>query len=117
MDIVSVGATMNIMIAAVLAEGTTIIENAAKEPHIVDLANFLNAMGANISGAGTDVIKVRGVRHLRGGCYSIIPDQIEAGTCVAAVGCNRRQSADSKRNPQTSGMYFLQAAGNGRHRH
>ena len=85
MDIVSVGATMNIMIAAVLAEGTTIIENAAKEPHIVDLANFLNAMGANISGAGTDVIKVRGVRHLRGGCYSIIPDQIEAGTYMAAV--------------------------------
>ncbi len=85
LDIVSVGATMNIMIAAVLAEGTTIIENAAKEPHIVDLANFLNAMGANISGAGTDVIKVRGVRHLRGGCYSIIPDQIEAGTYMAAV--------------------------------
>ena len=85
LDIVSVGATMNIMIAAVLAEGTTIIENAAKEPHIVDLANFLNAMGANISGAGTDVIKVRGVRHLRGGHYSIIPDQIEAGTYMAAV--------------------------------
>ncbi len=85
LDIVSVGATMNIMIAAVLAEGTTIIENAAKEPHIVDLANFLNAMGANISGAGTDVIKVRGVRRLRGGTYSIIPDQIEAGTYMAAV--------------------------------
>ena len=85
LDIVSVGATMNIMIAAVLAEGTTIIENAAKEPHIVDLANFLNAMGANISGAGTDVIKIRGVRHLRGGSYSIIPDQIEAGTYMAAV--------------------------------
>jgi UDP-N-acetylglucosamine 1-carboxyvinyltransferase len=76
---------MNIMIAAVLAEGTTIIENAAKEPHIVDLANFLNAMGANISGAGTDVIKIRGVRHLRGGQYSIIPDQIEAGTYMAAA--------------------------------
>ena len=85
LDIVSVGATMNIMIAAVLAEGTTIIENAAKEPHIVDLANFLNAMGANISGAGTDVIKVRGVKHLKGGSYSIIPDQIEAGTYMAAV--------------------------------
>ncbi len=85
LDTVSVGATMNIMIAAVLAEGTTIIENAAKEPHIVDLANFLNAMGANISGAGTDVIKIRGVRHLRGGHYSIIPDQIEAGTYMAAV--------------------------------
>ena len=85
LDVVSVGATMNIMIGAVLAKGTTIIENAAKEPHIVDLANFLNAMGARISGAGTDVIKVRGVRELRGGSYSIIPDQIEAGTYMAAV--------------------------------
>ncbi len=85
LDIVSVGATMNIMIASVLANGTTYIENAAKEPHIVDLANFLNAMGANISGAGTDVIKVRGVQRLTGGCYSIIPDQIEAGTYMAAV--------------------------------
>ena len=85
LDIVSVGATMNIMLAAVLAQGTTIIENAAKEPHIVDLANFLNAMGASVSGAGTDVIKVRGIRHLRGGSYSIIPDQIEAGTYMAAV--------------------------------
>ena len=85
LDIVSVGATMNIMIAAVLAQGLTVIENAAKEPHIVDLANFLNAMGANISGAGTDVIKIRGVRRLRGGTYSIIPDQIEAGTYMAAV--------------------------------
>ena len=85
LDVVSVGATMNIMIGAVLANGTTIIENAAKEPHIVDLANFLNAMGAKVSGAGTDVIKVRGVRCLRGGFYSIIPDQIEAGTYMAAV--------------------------------
>jgi UDP-N-acetylglucosamine 1-carboxyvinyltransferase len=85
LDMVSVGATMNIMIAAVLAEGITIIENAAKEPHIVDLANFLNAMGANISGAGTDVIKIRGVKRLRGGHYSIIPDQIEAGTYMAAA--------------------------------
>ena len=85
LDIVSVGATMNIMIAAVLAEGLTIIEPAAKEPHIVDLANFLNAMGANITGAGTDVINVRGVKRLRGGHYSIIPDQIEAGTYMAAV--------------------------------
>ena len=76
---------MNIMIGAVLAGGTTIIENAAKEPHIVDLANFLNAMGAKVSGAGTDVIKVRGVKSLRGGFYSIIPDQIEAGTYMAAV--------------------------------
>ena len=85
LDVVSVGATMNIMIGAVLANGTTIIENAAKEPHIVDLANFLNAMGAKVSGAGTDIIKIRGVRSLRGGFYSIIPDQIEAGTYMAAV--------------------------------
>lgn len=85
LDVVSVGATMNIMIGAVLANGTTIIENAAKEPHIVDLANFLNAMGAKVSGAGTDIIKVRGVKALRGGFYSIIPDQIEAGTYMAAV--------------------------------
>ena len=85
LDIVSVGATMNIMIAAVLAEGMTVIENAAREPHIVDLANFLNSMGANIMGAGTDVIKIRGVERLKGGNYSIIPDQIEAGTYMAAV--------------------------------
>ena len=84
-DVVSVGATINIMLAAVLAEGMTIIENAAKEPHIVDLANFLNAMGADVKGAGTDVIKVRGVKRLHGGTYSIIPDQIEAGTFMAAV--------------------------------
>ena len=85
LDMVSVGATMNIMLAATLAEGMTIIENAAKEPHIVDLANFLNSMGADIRGAGTDVIKIRGVERLRGGSYSIIPDQIEAGTYMAAV--------------------------------
>ena len=85
LDVVSVGATMNIMIGAALANGTTIVENAAKEPHIVDLANFLNAMGARISGAGTDVIKIRGVKALRGGAYSIIPDQIEAGTYMAAA--------------------------------
>ncbi len=85
LDIVSVGATMNIMIAAVLADGMTVIENAAKEPHIVDLANFLNSMGANIMGAGTDVIKIRGVDRLGGGSYSIIPDQIEAGTYMTAV--------------------------------
>lgn len=84
-DVVSVGATINIMLAAVLAEGMTIIENAAKEPHIVDLANFLNAMGADVKGAGTDVIKIRGVEKLHGGTYSIIPDQIEAGTFMAAV--------------------------------
>lgn len=84
-DVVSVGATINIMLAAVLAEGMTIIENAAKEPHIVDLANFLNAMGADVKGAGTDVIKIRGVKKMHGGTYSIIPDQIEAGTFMAAV--------------------------------
>ena len=85
LDKVSVGATINIMLAAALADGMTVIENAAKEPHIVDVANFLNSMGANIMGAGTDVIKVRGVDRLRGGSYSIIPDQIEAGTYMAAV--------------------------------
>ena len=85
LDVVSVGATMNIMMAAALAEGTTTIENAAKEPHIVDLANFLNSMGADIKGAGTDSIKIRGVERLTGGTYCIIPDQIEAGTYMAAV--------------------------------
>ena len=84
-DKVSVGATINIMLAATLGDGMSVIENAAKEPHVVDVANFLNSMGANIMGAGTDVIKVRGVSRLRGGCYSIIPDQIEAGTYMAAV--------------------------------
>ena len=85
MDVVSVGATMNIMMAAVLADGTTTIENAAKEPHIVDLANFLNSMGADIKGAGTDSIRIKGVDRLSGGTYCIIPDQIEAGTYMAAV--------------------------------
>ena len=85
LDVASVGATVNIMLAACLSEGQTIIENAAKEPHIVDLANFLNSMGADIMGAGTDVIKIRGVSALTGGFYSIIPDQIEAGTYMAAV--------------------------------
>ncbi len=85
LDVVSVGATINAILAATLADGTTVIENAAKEPHIVDLANFLNSMGANISGAGTDVIKVRGVSKIEGGTYTIIPDQIEAGTYMAAV--------------------------------
>ena len=85
LDVVSVGATMNIMMAAALAEGTTVIENAAKEPHIVDLANFLNSMGADIKGAGTDTIRIFGVDRLHGGSYAIIPDQIEAGTYMAAV--------------------------------
>ena len=88
MDQVSVGATINVMLAAVLARGLTIIENAAKEPHIVDLANFLNSMGADVRGAGTDVIKIRGVEKMHGCTYSIIPDQIEAGTyMVAAAAC------------------------------
>ena len=87
LDVVSVGATINIMMAAALAEGQTILENAAKEPHVVDVANFLNSMGANIKGAGTDIIRIRGVRKFHGTEYSIIPDQIEAGTfmCGAAV--------------------------------
>lgn len=85
LDKVSVGATMNIMIAAVRAQGKTTIENAAREPHIVDLANFLNSMGADVRGAGTDTIKIYGVDKLHGGSYSIIPDQIEAGTYMAAV--------------------------------
>lgn len=86
-DVVSVGATVNAMLAAATAPGTTVLENVAKEPHIVDLANFLNTLGADIRGAGTDVIKIHGVRKLGGGTYSIIPDQIEAGTymCMAAV--------------------------------
>ena len=85
LDVVSVGATINIIMAACLLPGQTIIEHAAKEPHIVDLANFLNTMGARISGAGTDTIKIRGVETLKGGSYAIIPDQIEAGTYLAAV--------------------------------
>ena len=85
LDKVSVGATMNIMIAAALAEGRTVIENAAREPHIVDLANFLNSMGADVRGAGTDTIKVNGVESLHGGTYTIIPDQIEAGTYMVAT--------------------------------
>ena len=90
MDISSVGATINVMLASVLAEGTTIIDNAAKEPHIVDVANFLNTMGANIRGAGTDTIKVTGVKKLTGNAtYSIVPDQIEAGTFMVAAVASR----------------------------
>ena len=86
MDVVSVGATINVMLASVLAKGTTIIDNAAKEPHIVDVANFLNTMGADIRGAGTDVIKINGVEKLHGDCtYSVVPDQIEAGTFMLAA--------------------------------
>ena len=86
MDVVSVGATINVMLSAVLAKGTTIIDNAAKEPHIVDVANFLNTMGADIRGAGTDMIKINGVEKLTGGAtYSVVPDQIEAGTFMLAA--------------------------------
>lgn len=84
-DTVSVGATINLMLASCMAEGETILENAAKEPHIVDVANFLNAMGANIKGAGTDIIRIKGVEKLHGTSYSIIPDQIEAGTFMIAA--------------------------------
>ena len=89
LDVVSVGATINIMLAACMAEGNTIIENSAKEPHIVDVANFLNSMGANIKGAGTDVIRIKGVKHLSGTTYSIIPDQIEAGTFMFAAAATK----------------------------
>ncbi len=89
LDVVSVGATINIMLAAVRVRGLTVIENAAREPHIVDLANFLNSLGANIMGAGTNIIKIRGVEHLHGASYSIIPDQIEAGTYMVAAAATR----------------------------
>lgn len=89
LDVVSVGATINIMMAACMAEGKSIIENAAKEPHIVDVANFLNSMGANIKGAGTDVIRIKGVPSLHGSEYSIIPDQIEAGTFMVAAAATK----------------------------
>lgn len=89
LDVVSVGATINIMMAAAMAEGQTILENAAKEPHVVDVANFLNSMGANIKGAGTDVIRIVGVEKLHGSVYSIIPDQIEAGTFMLAAAATK----------------------------
>ena len=88
-DVVTVGATINVMIAATLAEGTTVLENVAKEPHVVDVANFLNSMGADIKGAGTDVIRVRGVEKLSGCNYSVIPDQIEAGTFMIAAAATK----------------------------
>ena len=88
-DVVSVGATINVMMAAAMAEGLTILENVAKEPHVVDVANFLNSMGANIRGAGTDVIKIRGVQRLHSTEYSVIPDQIEAGTFMFAAAATR----------------------------
>ena len=96
LDVVSVGATMNIMLAAVKADGMTVIENAAREPHIVDLANFLNSMGADVRGAGTDIIKIRGVKQMKGATYSIIPDQIEAGTYMAAAAAAGAASAQAE---------------------
>jgi len=89
LDVASVGASINIMMAAAMAEGQTILENAAKEPHVVDVANFLNSMGANIKGAGTDVIRIKGVKRLHGSVYSIIPDQIEAGTFMMAAAATK----------------------------
>ena len=89
LDVVSVGATINIMMAAAMADGNTVIENAAKEPHVVDVANFLNSMGANIKGAGTDIIRIRGVERFHSTEYSIIPDQIEAGTFMFAAAATR----------------------------
>jgi UDP-N-acetylglucosamine 1-carboxyvinyltransferase len=89
LDVVSVGATINIMLAAVLARGTTVIENAAKEPHVVDTASFLNSMGADIKGAGTDVIRIKGTPYLHGSTYAVIPDQIETGTLMIAAAATR----------------------------
>ncbi|AEB74751.1 UDP-N-acetylglucosamine 1-carboxyvinyltransferase [Clostridium botulinum] len=95
-DVVSVGATINVMLAAALAEGKTVLENAAKEPHIVDVANFLNSMGADIKGAGTDVIKINGVKELTGCNYSVIPDQIEAGTyMIATAACGGKVTVNN----------------------
>ena len=100
---------MNIMLAAVLAKGQTIMENCAKEPHIVDLANFLNAMGADVKGAGTDVIKIRGVESLHGGSYSIIPDQIEAGTFMQPLHLRRFGSGEECYSA-SSGVHHRKAA-------
>ncbi|MGL5244923.1 MAG: UDP-N-acetylglucosamine 1-carboxyvinyltransferase, partial [Sarcina sp.] len=88
-DVVSVGATINLMIAATLAEGKTVLENVAREPHVVDVANFLNSMGANIKGAGTDIIRIKGVKELKGCNYSVVPDQIEAGTFMISAVATR----------------------------
>ena len=106
LDTVSVGATINIMMAAAMAEGRTIIENCAREPHVVDVANFLNSMGANIKGAGTDVIRIRGVEKLHATEYSIIPGHLYVCGCRHQGGCDGEE-----RNSQTSGSYFGQTAG------
>ena len=114
LDVVSVGATINIMLAATLAEGTTVIESAAKEPHIVDVANFLNSMGANIKGAGTDVIKIKGVEALHGGTYSVIPDQIEAGTFMIAARGDTGRCGRIQHHSDAYGVLKRQAGGDGR---
>ena len=106
LDVVSVGATMNIMMAAALAQGDTVIENCAKEPHIVDLANFLNSMGADIRGAGTDTIKIRGVERLSGGSYAIIPDQIEAGTYLDAGSSQMGKKESLEDSAKVLGRFF-----------
>ncbi len=107
MDVVSVGATINAMLAAVLAEGTTTIDNAAKEPHIVDVANFLNTMGADIRGAGTDVIKINGVKELKGNAtYSVVPDQIEAGTFMLAAVASRGDITIKKLYTRAFGLHY-----------
>ena len=113
MDQVSVGATINVMLAASLADGLTIIENAAKEPHIVDVANFLNSMGANIKGAGTDTIKIKGVEELHGGSYTVIPDQIEAGTFMVAAAATRGDVTLTNVRPEhlTAVLAALERAG------
>ena len=104
-DVVTVGATINVMMAAAMADGLTIMENVAKEPHVVDVANFLNSMGANIRGAGTDVIKIRGVKSLHKAEYSIIPDQIEAGTFMFAAAATRGDVTVLNVIPKTSDKY------------
>ena len=101
------------MIAATLAEGTTILENVAKEPHVVDVANFLNSMGANIKGAGTDVIRIKGVKELKDVHYSVIPDQIEAGTFMIAAAATRWRSNYKKCYSKTFRINFCKAYRNG----
>ena len=112
MDQVSVGATINVMLAATMAEGTTTIENAAKEPHVVDTANYLNMMGANIKGAGTDVIRIKGVSELKGAQYTIIPDQIEAGTYMIAAAITGRRCAGEEYHSQAHGFPDGKTGGN-----
>lgn len=108
---VSVGATINIMMAASIARGNTTIENAAKEPHVVDVANFLNSMGANIKGAGTDVIRIKGVDTLHGTSYAVVPDMIEAGTYMFAAAATKGDVLIKKRDSKASGSNNRKARG------